>query len=57
MPPQSLIDGIGDEELLALLFEMNILMLRAKARSTAEGASPRGAHGQALWQNELDRAP
>ena len=30
LPPQALIDGTGDEELLALLFEMDILMLRAQ---------------------------
>src|SRR5215469_1758435 len=33
--PQVLLDGTGDEELLALLFEMDVLMLRAKARSAA----------------------
>jgi hypothetical protein len=30
LPPQALIDGTGDEELLALLFEMDITMLRAQ---------------------------
>ena len=30
LPPQALIDGTGDEELHALLFEMDILMLRAE---------------------------
>jgi hypothetical protein len=30
LPPRALIDGTGDEELLALLFEMDITMLRAQ---------------------------
>jgi hypothetical protein len=30
LPPRALIDGTGDEELLALLFEMEITMLRAE---------------------------
>ena len=30
LPPQALLDGAGDEELLALLFEMEVTMLRAE---------------------------
>jgi hypothetical protein len=30
MPPQALLDGTGDAELLALLFEMDVTMLRAE---------------------------
>ena len=57
LPPRTLIDGTGDEELKAMLFEMDITRLGAKARSAAEHAPPGRAHGQALWQDEPDRAP
>ena len=56
LPPRALIDGTGDEELLALLFEMDISDAARPGRSTAEHAPPRGAHGQALWQDQSHRA-
>ena len=57
LPPRRLLDATGDEELLALLFEMEVTMLAALVDPPPKARHITVRDLQALWQNEPYRAP